>query len=501
MSHNLPMLISNINSKDSQADCGNMIMHNNTSDHMIASNNDRMSPKLFFNKQANLRLLTSKDYGSSRLIDERCSNGGVVIDDTSEARSSSVSSLQTEDINVVRDQDQDQDDDQMSCSSDDSDLSVGKEELETTGEDGESSSPIIKLNLINKNKKCTDRIMEEDDMDDKNRTNLHHLNGGISLLPPSPTFLREEFLKSSQLYAEELMRQQLSIVAAARGINISPNPLDKHPMAILSKLESFKNDERKSFRPPITNLDNDIRFNSDKPLLPLDDRITGGIISSQNNGNNIGGCNENVNFFGIHSHLNAISQITQNFNNNNNNNNDFQKITSPSLSSMTSRDSSQSPPNNQHQNHLINNNINDQNLKFSIDNILKADFGRRITDPLKRSKYLSKKAQKNALASAEKSSGTTAPMDLTASNEILSPNSNNTTDTPPASTTSSSTTSKGKDSGPMVWPAWVYCTRYSDRPSSGKYYNFFSSLNIFFSNLMSFYLLMVETSYLISLLK
>lgn len=21
---------------------------------------------------------------------------------------------------------------------------------------------------------------------------------------------------------------------------------------------------------------------------------------------------------------------------------------------------------------------------------------------------------------------------------------------------------------PMVWPAWVYCTRYSDRPSSGK---------------------------------
>ena len=21
---------------------------------------------------------------------------------------------------------------------------------------------------------------------------------------------------------------------------------------------------------------------------------------------------------------------------------------------------------------------------------------------------------------------------------------------------------------PMLWPAWVYCTRYSDRPSSGK---------------------------------
>jgi len=25
-----------------------------------------------------------------------------------------------------------------------------------------------------------------------------------------------------------------------------------------------------------------------------------------------------------------------------------------------------------------------------------------------------------------------------------------------------------KESQPMLWPAWVYCTRYSDRPSSGK---------------------------------
>lgn len=25
-----------------------------------------------------------------------------------------------------------------------------------------------------------------------------------------------------------------------------------------------------------------------------------------------------------------------------------------------------------------------------------------------------------------------------------------------------------KESQPLLWPAWVYCTRYSDRPSSGK---------------------------------
>ena len=28
-----------------------------------------------------------------------------------------------------------------------------------------------------------------------------------------------------------------------------------------------------------------------------------------------------------------------------------------------------------------------------------------------------------------------------------------------------------KNKGPTLWPAWVYCTRYSDRPSSGKYYS------------------------------
>lgn len=30
------------------------------------------------------------------------------------------------------------------------------------------------------------------------------------------------------------------------------------------------------------------------------------------------------------------------------------------------------------------------------------------------------------------------------------------------------TGSSSAESQPMLWPAWVYCTRYSDRPSSGK---------------------------------
>lgn len=32
-----------------------------------------------------------------------------------------------------------------------------------------------------------------------------------------------------------------------------------------------------------------------------------------------------------------------------------------------------------------------------------------------------------------------------------------------------SETGSTKDDGTQLWPAWVYCTRYSDRPSSGKY--------------------------------
>ncbi|XP_076354811.1 homeobox protein engrailed-1-B-like isoform X2 [Tachypleus tridentatus] len=34
-------------------------------------------------------------------------------------------------------------------------------------------------------------------------------------------------------------------------------------------------------------------------------------------------------------------------------------------------------------------------------------------------------------------------------------------------TLSSQTPSPSKTMAPLVWPAWVYCTRYSDRPSSG----------------------------------
>nr|XP_012227331.1 PREDICTED: muscle segmentation homeobox-like isoform X2 [Linepithema humile] len=124
---------------------------------------------------------------------------------------------------------------------------------------------------------------------------------------------------------------------------------------------------------------------------------------------------------------------------------------------------------NHHNNHNNNNNLQHQaGLKFSIDNILKADFGRRITDPISLKKSRPKKAASR-------------PIDLTkdfleSSSDTSERSSSETTTTTNASPTSvstgnsasNSTGTAGTDPGKMLWPAWVYCTRYSDRPSSGR---------------------------------
>ncbi|XP_073984809.1 segmentation polarity homeobox protein engrailed-like isoform X1 [Rhodnius prolixus] len=68
----------------------------------------------------------------------------------------------------------------------------------------------------------------------------------------------------------------------------------------------------------------------------------------------------------------------------------------------------------------------DKLLKFSIENILRPEFGVKNVENLN-------------------SSTTTTTTTTTAAEE--------------KSTTANSET---------VWPAWVYCTRYSDRPSSGR---------------------------------
>lgn len=258
------------------------------------------------------------------------------------------------------------------------------------------------------------------------------------ILRPSPTRLHEEFLRNSQLYAEELMRQQINLVAASQGNVVFP------------KLAA-------TARPFI---DDKLGYRTASHLQP------------------------GLNFrTGVHNHLNAISQITQNLTNSH----DIYKITSPSLSS----EPSQSPPIFQQQQSaaaaaamFMNNNLNDQNLKFGIDNILKADFGCRITDPLKRKSSKKKPAIQRRSPSPSASPRDRTPMNLTRENvsaremaqekmETLSQKSISPSVTPAitssgASSTSTTTTPGSGEKGPVVWPAWVYCTRYSDRPSSGR---------------------------------
>lgn len=191
---------------------------------------------------------------------------------------------------------------------------------------------------------------------------------------------------------------------------------------------------------------------------------------------------ENLSFKSIESHLNAISQMSTALSE--------EATKSPPSPAMSPSSSSQSPSSpascyrnldfraspslfrrNSSPDTLCsrqNNNNNETNgtsLKFSIDNILKADFGRRITEPMNVRK--ARAPRKATTATADELLLTTAgkPVDLSKSESIDSKGGGSAGGA--VSPTNSETASTGQQ--PMLWPAWVYCTRYSDRPSSGQY--------------------------------
>ena len=437
------------------------------------------------------------------------SDRSSTADEISEARSSPVS-VRTE-ATYRKEIDED---DRMSCCSDDSDLSVGKEVMENSdavnsvctgdrdernrekninkneshsklhGKSGASSTENNNFSSDGSRRRSTEMT---DDISNESSSRYSSLVGQspkennmdsaisprVPLIRPSPTRFQEEFLRNSHLYAEELIKHQMSFVAATRGLTLSPTAQELPPIAFALRQNNISpasrgivEDAKAGFRPHIrTPNDTD----KDAPQSP-----------------------DVVSFRGIHSHLNAISQITNALNH------DMQKLTSPGLSSRTSRESSQSPPTNSNIHHLhphhphhqqhphllqahqngMNNNLNEQTLKFSIDNILKADFGRRITEPLKRTKASKKSQQQqsqtqrpipvppapSSVSSIDSLDKPGTPIDLTA---VSSEKGANTGGGGSSSTSNSSSSSSGD--GPMVWPAWVYCTRYSDRPSSGKF--------------------------------
>lgn len=339
-----------------------------------------------------------------------------------------------------------------SCNSTDSDLSVGQEKID----DDKSETNFDQMETETVENKTPNNA--EDD-NSSNASSSQYTNTStrlcnpqntkdclesppqMSMMHPNPVRLQEEIFRNSQLYAEELVRQQLA--AAARLQSISGSKIFSHmdPTTFNEKQRMLlASDELE----PSSKLNFQSSVFAPKP------------IDNNQNGSNLF-CNNKsaINFQNIHSHLSAISQITNNLTSS------IKKDDSTSLSSL-SRESSQSPSSFQHlkqhhQNmifHTHQNQLHERNLKFSIDNILKADFGRRITEPLLRSSKARKrdgKQDKDLFKKFNAPAATKDSFDVRESPRVPESSPSNQS---PSSAEQSKSESKGSGSG-TVWPAWV----------------------------------------------
>lgn len=378
--------------------------------------------------------------------------------------------------------------------SNDSELSVGQEKVQNEVKDSPQS--------------------DDDEMSNAS-SSQYTTNSSTRLCSPTTTMrpgtslqFHEEILRSSQLYAEELLRQR--IAAAARlqgGISGGVTDINEPEPSIISKL-SFQ-----------TSL-----FGGRGAASSTDTE----------NGNSLFCAKSAINFQNIHSHLSSIAQITQNLSGgggsgHHNNNNHHQQLhqhgkkDDASLSSL-SRESSQSPSgfqqqfkmqqhNHHHHHHqklnfhtpsTHQNQLHEHNLKFSIDNILKADFGRRITEPLLKSSkakralrdgkhekdkvnFFLKRSNNNKNNNANGSNiGVEGQQSDKSLDQSFPASSTATTTTGENASSSASTKSSKSDSG-TVWPAWVSFF-YPSRNSRAKFcFNLkfdFKVLNVYFLSLV-----------------
>ncbi|KAH8296975.1 hypothetical protein KR044_002344 [Drosophila immigrans] len=298
----------------------------------------------------------------------------------------------------------------------------------------------------------------------------------------APASFQEEFLRKSQLYAEELMKQQMQLMAAARvnALTAAVMPLGglRGPKMSQQLQMAAAAAAAAAMRPTA----------GQDALAQLTATALG--IGSAAHPHPHQLLMQQPLAYQHHQHQQQQQQV--HYNNNNNN-----------------------------QHHHNNNNVRE--VKFSIDNILKADFGARLqavpgaaaaapataTAPSASLKAPRKSAKPLNLApvqlqlqlqsqpslsfssslanicSNSNDSNSTATSSSTANNVpaidlVKSPNA--TSPAPAKSGEASeagagagagatgatgSSTGTGSSSTPIVWPAWVYCTRYSDRPSSG----------------------------------
>lgn len=139
---------------------------------------------------------------------------------------------------------------------------------------------------------------------------------------------------------------------------------------------------------------------------------------------------------------------------------------SPSTESIVSCNPSESsnspPPRNPEQEPSI------QTLKYSITNILQPDFGKNALLKTKTSSKINFRpyeAIENKFEQAPLGSLCQTVSQIGKTHDIAR------SKTPePKPLTSIEPEAKAEEGKvPTVWPAWVYCTRYSDRPSSGNH--------------------------------
>lgn len=118
---------------------------------------------------------------------------------------------------------------------------------------------------------------------------------------------------------------------------------------------------------------------------------------------------------------------------------------------------------------------------FFIDNILRPDFGRRKEGALNRESSIRRGRENHSsgfrlghVEGTVAEEGTSNPSSINgakkvniAEEESLKPREESGNQCI-SSDSDSSQTNSSPSSQPLLWPAWVYCTRYSDRPSSGE---------------------------------
>jgi hypothetical protein len=161
---------------------------------------------------------------------------------------------------------------------------------------------------------------------------------------------------------------------------------------------------------------------------------------------------------------------------------------------------------NDEQNHANTNAAAAASLKFSIEDILRPDFGltkfQLLAQHQQQSRHSAKRARSSFPPNTNSNNNNTSPgmhdmtMTMTrgSSVSVSSSEGHRPYKQGPSSVIYHSEDSNGscnsKESsrtrmepevvddtkvnppvpeGPLLWPAWVYCTRYSDRPSSGEY--------------------------------